>query len=85
MKVNLETSRLLAYKVGWLKANNKNAFQFSSIAKLHISECAAKNSLLAMDIYGGFDNLKLARIVDRSYRPIRIKSILDPCAWRTKS
>lgn len=54
MKVNLETSRLLAYKVGWLKANNKNAFQFSSIAKLHISECAVKNSLLAMKIHGGY-------------------------------
>ena len=54
MKRNLETSRLLAYKVGWLKANGMNAYQFSSVAKLHISECSVKNSLYAMRIHGGY-------------------------------
>lgn len=54
MKVRLETSRLLVYKVAWLKANGKNASQYSAIAKLHVSEASVQNSLAAMKIHGGY-------------------------------
>ena len=54
MKVRLETSRLLVYRVAWLRQQKKRAFLESSIAKLYISECCIKNSLSAMRIYGGY-------------------------------
>lgn len=53
MKVKLETSRLLLYKVAWLHANGRNATQESAMAKLYISESAVENSMSAMRISGG--------------------------------
>ena len=54
MKVCIETSRLLVYKVGWLRHQQKQAFLESSIAKLYVSECWIKNSLSAVRIHGGY-------------------------------
>ena len=54
MKVRLETSRLLVYKVAWLNNLGRNTFQFSSIAKLYVSESQVQNSLSAMKIHGGY-------------------------------
>jgi alkylation response protein AidB-like acyl-CoA dehydrogenase len=54
MKVRLETSRLMLYKVAWLKSHRKTATLESSIAKLHISESYIKNCRDAMQIYGGY-------------------------------
>ncbi|MCX8128561.1 MAG: acyl-CoA dehydrogenase family protein [Clostridia bacterium] len=54
MKVRLETSRLLVYKVASLKAKGENASQFSAIAKLYVSESYVQNSLSAMRIHGGY-------------------------------
>ena len=53
MKVRLETSRLLVYKVAWLNDKGRNTFQFSAIAKLSVSESQVQNSLSAMRIHGG--------------------------------
>jgi alkylation response protein AidB-like acyl-CoA dehydrogenase len=53
MKVRLETSRLLLYKVAWMKDKGRNATQESAMAKLYISECAIQNSMSAMRIFGG--------------------------------
>lgn len=54
MKVRLETSRLMLYKVAWLKTNRKTATMESSIAKLYISEAYINNCRDAMQIYGGY-------------------------------
>ena len=54
MKVRLETSRLLVYKIAWLKEKGKNASQLSAIAKLHVSESFVQNSLSAMRVFGGY-------------------------------
>ena len=54
MKVRLEASRLLVYKVAWLRDQKKNAFLDSSITKLFVSESCIKNSLSAIRIYGGY-------------------------------
>lgn len=52
MKVRLETSRPLVYKIGWLKARGQNASLDAAIAKLHVSDCLVKNSLDAIQIFG---------------------------------
>jgi alkylation response protein AidB-like acyl-CoA dehydrogenase len=54
MKVRLETSRLMLYKVAWLKSQRKTATVDSSIAKLVISESYIQNCRDAMQIFGGY-------------------------------
>jgi L-prolyl-PCP dehydrogenase len=53
MKVRLETSRLMLYKVGWLKTSDQGAVLDSAIAKLHLSECWVQSCLDAIQIHGG--------------------------------
>jgi alkylation response protein AidB-like acyl-CoA dehydrogenase len=52
MKMRLETSRLLVYKIGWLKSLGKDATAGAAMAKLHVSESFVKNSLDAVQIFG---------------------------------
>jgi len=52
MALRLETSRPLVYKIGWLKAQGKDATLESSMAKLHVSDCFVKNSLDAVQLFG---------------------------------
>ncbi len=52
MKVRLETSRPLVYKIGWLKAQGLDATLEAATAKLHVSDCFVKNSLDAIQIFG---------------------------------
>ncbi len=52
MAVRLEACRLLVYKIGWLKANGRDASAESAMAKLHVSECFVQNSLDAVRIFG---------------------------------
>ena len=52
MKVRLETSRPLVYKIGWLKALGKDATVEAAMAKLYVSECFVKNSLDAVQLFG---------------------------------
>lgn len=54
MKIRLETSRLLIYKLAWLKDRGGKSFIDASIAKLYISECLVKNSLSALRVMGGY-------------------------------
>jgi len=58
MKVRLEISRLLMYKVAHEKMKNKNVYLDSSIAKLYISESLVQNSISAMEIFGGYGYMK---------------------------
>ncbi|WP_422927058.1 acyl-CoA dehydrogenase family protein [Singulisphaera sp. PoT] len=52
MKLRLETCRPLVYKIGWLKAQGRDATLDAAIAKLHVSECFVKNSLDAVQLFG---------------------------------
>jgi len=53
MRLRLETSRLLLYKVSWLKQNGQSAMLEASLLKLHLSECFTASSLDAIRIHGG--------------------------------
>ncbi len=52
MKLRLETCRPLVYRIGWLKAQGKDATMEAALAKLHVSDCLVKNSLDAVQIFG---------------------------------
>jgi alkylation response protein AidB-like acyl-CoA dehydrogenase len=52
MKLRLETSRLLLYKVAWQKGKGESAPLDSALLKLHLSESAVSNSLDLIRIFG---------------------------------
>ncbi len=52
MALRLETCRPLVYKIGWLKARDRDASAEAAMAKLHVSECFVQNSLDAVRIFG---------------------------------
>lgn len=52
MKLNLETSRLLLYKVAWMIANEQPVTLESSLLKLHLSERLVESSLDAVRVHG---------------------------------
>jgi len=54
MKVRLETSRLVLYKMGWLKQQGKSADLEAALAKLYLSESYVQSSLDAIRIFGGY-------------------------------
>ena len=57
MKLRLETSRLLLYKVAWLKNNDKSAIMESALLKLHLSENFLISSLDSLRNHGGIGYL----------------------------
>lgn len=57
MKLRLETSRLLLYKVAWLKSQNKSAMLEAAMLKLQISESFITSSLDAIRNHGGYGYL----------------------------
>lgn len=58
MKVRLELSSLILYKVAWLKIQGKKAPIESAIAKLYLSESYVASSLDAVQIHGGYGYMK---------------------------
>jgi len=54
MKLRLEMSRLLLYKVAWLKQTGQSAIMEAALAKLYLSESFIKSSLDAIRTYGGY-------------------------------
>ncbi len=52
MKVRIETSRLMLYKVAWMKSVGKSAVMEAAIAKLFISESFVQSSMDAVRIHG---------------------------------
>ena len=54
MKLRLETSRLLAYRLAWLLDNGKPAELDAALVKLHLSESFVASSLDALQIHGGY-------------------------------
>ena len=67
MKVRLETSKLMLYKVAWLKNQGKSAMMDAAILKLYLSECFAQSSEDAVRIHGGRGYLT-ENGVDRDWR-----------------
>lgn len=57
MKLRLETSRLLLYKVAWLKSQNKSAMLEAAMLKLQISESFVASSLDTIRNHGGYGYL----------------------------
>jgi hypothetical protein len=53
MRLRLETSRLLLYKVAWLKSLDKPAMLEAALLKLHLSESFVESGLDAIRIHGG--------------------------------
>ncbi len=53
MRLRIETSRLLLYKVAWLKQHEKPAMLEAAMLKLHLSEAYVESSLDAIRIHGG--------------------------------
>ncbi|MEW6115761.1 MAG: acyl-CoA dehydrogenase family protein [Nitrospirota bacterium] len=54
MKVRLDTSRLLLYKVAWAKQAHGKAAMDAALAKLYISESWVRSCLDAVQIHGGY-------------------------------
>ncbi|MGI9264605.1 MAG: acyl-CoA dehydrogenase family protein [Gammaproteobacteria bacterium] len=52
MKLRLETARLLLYKLAWMKERGDHAALEAAMAKLHLGEAFAANSVDAMRIHG---------------------------------
>jgi alkylation response protein AidB-like acyl-CoA dehydrogenase len=53
MKLRIETSKLLLYKMAWLKKQNKPAMLEAAMLKLHLSESFVASSLDAIRNQGG--------------------------------
>jgi alkylation response protein AidB-like acyl-CoA dehydrogenase len=74
MKLRLETSRLLMYRLGWLKQNGKPAPLDSALVKLHLSESFLRSSLDTLQIHGGYGYMTESEI-EREVRDAVASSI----------
>lgn len=54
MKIDLEASRYLVYKVAWKKDRNEFIGLDAAIAKTFVTEAAERNSRKAVQIFGGY-------------------------------
>jgi alkylation response protein AidB-like acyl-CoA dehydrogenase len=54
MKVRLESSRLLLYRLGWLKGQGRSTVMDSAIVKLYLSASLVQSSLDGLQIHGGY-------------------------------
>ena len=57
MQMRLETSRMLLYRVAWLKSIDRRAIVEAAMAKLHISEAWVQTAEDALQIHGGYGYL----------------------------
>lgn len=62
MKTRLETSRLLLYRLGWLRDQGKATSLDASMAKYYVSEAFVQSSLDAVQLHGGVGYMKEAHI-----------------------
>jgi len=67
MKIRLETSRLLLYKVAWLKSQGKSAMLEAAMLKLQLSEDFLASSMDTIRLHGGVGYLSKNEI-DRDLR-----------------
>jgi hypothetical protein len=52
MKIRLELARLILYRVGWLKRENRFALLDSTIAKIFVSESLVQTAMAAVEVHG---------------------------------
>jgi alkylation response protein AidB-like acyl-CoA dehydrogenase len=62
MKLRLETSRALVYRIGVLKDRQQNASLEAAMAKLHVSQAYVQSSLDAIQIHGGYGYMTEQRV-----------------------
>jgi alkylation response protein AidB-like acyl-CoA dehydrogenase len=74
MKIALEGSRLLIYRVAWLKQQGKRAMLEAAIAKLWATEAAIRVSYDAVQIFGGYGYIH-DYPAERFYRDARLGTI----------
>lgn len=74
MKVALEASRLLIYRVAWLKERGQSAMLEASIAKLFVTEQMIKVANDAVQIFGGYGYIH-DYPVERAYRDAKLGTI----------
>ncbi|MEW5945719.1 MAG: acyl-CoA dehydrogenase family protein [bacterium] len=74
MKTAIEASRLLIYKVAWLKDNDMPGMLEASIAKLYISEAGMRSADEAVQIHGGYGYMK-EYPVERGFRDAKLGTI----------
>ena len=53
MAVRLETSRLLIYRLAWVRGEKRRPLFESALTKLHVSESLVQSSLDALQVHGG--------------------------------
>jgi len=74
MKVSVEASKLILYRVAWLKEQNKNAMLEASHAKLLMSELGMRLAEEAVQIHGGYGYMK-EYPVERGFRDCKLGTI----------
>jgi len=74
MKVALEASRLLVYRVAWLKERGQSAMLEASITKLFVTEQMVKVANEAVQIFGGYGYVH-EYPVERAYRDAKLGTI----------
>ncbi|PZS35293.1 MAG: acyl-CoA dehydrogenase [Pseudonocardiales bacterium] len=52
MKIRLELSRLILYRVGWLKTEGRMSLLDSTIAKIFVSESLVQTAMAAVEVHG---------------------------------
>jgi alkylation response protein AidB-like acyl-CoA dehydrogenase len=62
MKVRLETSRLLLYRLGWLRSKGHPTAMDSAIVKLHLSESLLQSGLDTLQIHGAYGYMQESEI-----------------------
>jgi hypothetical protein len=62
MKVRLETSRALVYRLGVLKDRGEDAMLEAAMAKLYVSQCFVQSSLDAIQVFGGYGYMTEQRV-----------------------
>jgi alkylation response protein AidB-like acyl-CoA dehydrogenase len=74
MATSIEAARLLTYRSGWLKDNDRRVTKESSMAKLFASEIAVDVCNEALQIHGGYGFIK-DYPVEKFYRDVKLCTI----------
>jgi len=76
MATDLSAARYLTYFAAWLKDNDKSFSKEAAMAKLFATEAAARHTIKAVQIHGGYGYIKGAK-VERLMRDAKIAEIYE--------
>ncbi len=74
MKINLEICRTAVYRAAWLKQTGQEHLVEASIAKTLVGELSVQNALNAIQVHGGYGDLKDFS-VERGLRDAKLTSL----------